>query len=163
MSVDWFGLQPGINKKSCKFCARSKQVQCASQVIFIYSVVVPLSRCANVPSLVSAAQKFTNSEDHMFKISLSLAPAACAAYHWAPQWTLSPYGGNRPTKFELYPFTGLPCSMKKIKRDTTSEHVPCPARAMYTPGQFFVQCRDYHVQICQCATFGFTGSKIHQV
>ena len=49
--------------KSCKFCARSQHVQCAPRINFLCSVVIPLPRCANVPSLVSLAYKFTKSED----------------------------------------------------------------------------------------------------
>ena len=85
-------------------------------VIFIYSVVMPLPRCANAPSLVSPAQKFTNSEDPIFKISPSLARAACAAYHWLPQRILSPYGGHQPTKFESDPSTGWPAALKTKNR-----------------------------------------------
>ena len=42
-------------------------MQCAPKANFLYHVVMPLSSCANVPSLVSLAQKFTNSEDPTFK------------------------------------------------------------------------------------------------
>ena len=42
-------------------------MQCAAQINFLYSVVMPLSICAIVLSLVSLAQKFTKSEDRMFK------------------------------------------------------------------------------------------------
>ena len=67
VAVLWFGLQPYLNKKRCKFCERAQHVQCASQVNFLYVVVMPLSRWANVPTLVSLAQKFTKSEDPMLK------------------------------------------------------------------------------------------------
>ena len=32
---------------------------------------------------------------------------------------------------------------------------------MDTPGQLFVQLRDVHIQLCQCAKFGVASSKIH--
>ena len=35
---------------------------------FLYRVMMEMSRCANVPSLVSLAQKLTNSEDHGLKV-----------------------------------------------------------------------------------------------
>ena len=52
---------------------------------FYIRVMKLLPRYANVPSLVSPAQKFINSEDPMFKIFPSLARAACAGYHWVPK------------------------------------------------------------------------------
>ena len=124
MSVDWFGLKPGKNKKRCKLCARAQHVQCISQVNFLYNVVMPLSRCANVLRLVSLAQKFTNSEDPVFKMLPSLSRAACAANHWVLQLISFPYGGHRPTKFESYPSTCLACSLEKIRRAANFVHVP---------------------------------------
>ena len=130
-------------------------------VIFIHSVVMPLPRCANAPSLVSPAQKFTNSEDPIFKISPSLARAACAAYHWLPQRILSPYGGHQPTKFESDPSTGWPAALKNKKE----VQIPCtcPARAMCIPGQISIQRRDGYVEMGQCSKFGVASSKIHKL
>ena len=70
MSVDWLGLQPGKNKNKCKFCARAQHVQCAPHVIFLYSAVMPLSRCAEVVSLVLLSKKITISEGPMLKALL---------------------------------------------------------------------------------------------
>ena len=67
MYINWFGLQTRKNKKRCLFCACNQHVQCAAQINFLCSVVMPLSICAIVLSLVSLAQKFTKSEDPMFK------------------------------------------------------------------------------------------------
>ena len=55
------------NTKRCKFCARAQHVQCTPQVSFLYNIVMPLPSYATLPSLVSLAQLFTNSEDPMFK------------------------------------------------------------------------------------------------
>ena len=133
---------------------------CTSGHLF-YSAVMPLSGCADVASLVLLAQKFSNSEDPVFKTLFpSLARAACSAYHWVYQRILVLYGDHRFTKFKSYPSTGLPCSLKNREVQILCT---CPARAMYTPGQLFIQRRDGHVEMCQCTKFGVTGSKYHKL
>ena len=42
-------------------------MQCAPQANFSYGLLMPMSSCANVSSLVSLAQIFANSEDPTFK------------------------------------------------------------------------------------------------
>ena len=99
---------------------------------------MPLSRCANVPSLVSLSQKFKNSEDPMIKSFPSLARAACAANHWVPQRISSPYGGHRPTKFESDSSTGWPVALKKQKKRykflARAQHVHCAPLANFLYG-----------------------------
>ena len=44
-------------KMRCKFCAHAQHVQCRSQVNFLDSILMAMSRCANVVGLVSLTQK----------------------------------------------------------------------------------------------------------
>ena len=39
----------------------------------------------------------------------------------------------------------------------------CPAHAMYTPGQLFIEYRDTTFQLCHSAEFGVASSKIHKL
>ena len=119
------GLACSLRKiKRCKFFARAQHVQCAPQTNFLYGVLMPLYSCANVASLVSLAQKFTNSEDPLLKSFTPLARANCAVHHWLPHRISSPYGGHRPTKFRSNPSTGLACSLiKRFLQGFTRRHV----------------------------------------
>ena len=143
VSVHWFTFSSEEIKR-CKLCARAKHVQCAPQFIFLYCVVMSLSRCANVQSLVSLAQKFTNSEDPMFTIFPSLARAACAANHWVLQRTLSTYVDHRPTKFDPCPSIGLACSLEKGKRGANSVHVPITCNVEETGVSWAGFCLNWH-------------------
>ena len=68
--------------------ARALHVQYALQVNYFYCVLKPVPKCTNVPSLVPLAQKFTNSEDPMFK---KLAPSGtCYLCLSSPLTTMAP-------------------------------------------------------------------------
>ena len=85
-----------------------------------------LPSCANVPSLVLLAQKFTKSEDLTFKkLKPSCACRLCrSSLGTPPPQILSPFGGHRPTKFRSNPSTGLACSIIKIFLEVlTRRHV----------------------------------------
>ena len=117
-------------KKRCKFLARAQHMQCATQANFLYGVLMSLSSCANVPSLVSLAPKFTNTEDLTFKKKLH--PSGTCRLCRSSLGALTDfvtYGGHRPTKFESCPSTGLPGSLKKQKKRckfcARAQHVQC--------------------------------------
>ena len=131
-------------------------------VIFTHSVVMPLPRCANALSLVSPAQKFTNSEDPIFKISPSLARAACAAYHWLPQRILSPYGGHQPTKFESDPSAGWPAALKNKKRSkflARAQHVQCASQVKFPSSVVMATSRWANVPSLVSLAQKFTNSE----
>ena len=90
---------------------RAQHVQCASQITFLFIVILPLSSCGNVPSLVSLAQKFTNSEDPTFKSFTPLARAASDVHCRSPKRIEPSHCGYRPTKFEFRASIGFACSL----------------------------------------------------
>ena len=81
-----------------------------------------LSSSANVPSLLSLAQKFTNLEDPTFNFFTPLALAASAAHCRPPKGIVPSHNGYRSTKFEPNPSNDLACSLGKIKGDENFVH-----------------------------------------
>ena len=147
------------------FFAHAQHVQCAPQMNFLYRIVMPLSSCANVPSLVSLAQKFTNSEDPRFKKvypsgtcclcrSSSVTTKDRAHHWWVSAHQVFPQSAHW---LDLQPWTQM-LNIKGSKFLCT-----CPARAMCTPGQLFMWRCDAPVPLCQCAKFGVASSKIHKL